>query len=266
MSKAILAKQFSPAKIPIQKSESGKIYILLASWLPKPVTEKNELEQPIRESLVCEKEPVDEDYGYGFCSSYLEPEEEVSTKGISLYHHKALKNRRIANLILDRNRTVQGTMTHPEITEPVTDLDALQALILSSPMASSTLIASGPVAVKWAIEDSGFLEEAFQPGSTLPNDLLRICSNNGIEPGPEQFVACVAFYVFGAVKLEESLDYVLSYTSRHEREIPTGWASHFATHALKILTDQEDRDDKYIFYDTTRRQDAINRALKYIYR
>jgi hypothetical protein len=142
----------------------------------------------------------------------------------------------------------------------------LEERILASSMSSSVVLASGPVVVKAAIEDSGFLEEARRPGSTLPKDLLQICTDRGIEPGPDQFVACVAFYVFGALKFVESLSYVLSYTARHERELPTGWASHFATHALKILTEQKDRDDRYFFYDTGHRQDAINKALKYIYR
>lgn len=146
------------------------------------------------------------------------------------------------------------------------DLRNLEERILASPMSSSVVLASGPVVVKGAIEDSGFLEEARRPGSTLPKDLLQICTDRGIEPGPDQFVACVAFYVFGAVKFGESLSYLLSYTARHERELPTGWASHFAIHALKILTEQEDRDDRYFFYDTAHRQDAINKALKYVYR
>ncbi len=154
---------------------------------------------------------------------------------------------------------------HLQLASSKHDLRNLEERILASPMSFSVVLASGPVVVKAAIEDSGFLEEARRQGSTLPKDLLQICTHVGIEPGPEQFVACVAFYVFGAVKFRESLSYLLSYTARHERELPTGWASHFATHALKILTEQEDRDDRYFFYDTGRRQDAINRALRYIY-
>jgi len=155
---------------------------------------------------------------------------------------------------------------HLQLASRKQELRNLEKRILASPMSSSVVLASGPVVIKAAIEDSEFLEEARRPGSTLPKDLLQICTDRGIEPGPDQFVACVAFYVFGAVKFDESMSYVLSYTARHERELPTGWASHFATHALKILTEQKDRDDRYFFYDTVHRQDAINRALKYVYR
>lgn len=145
------------------------------------------------------------------------------------------------------------------------DLRTLEELILASPMSSSVILASGPVVVKKAIERSGFLEEAQRPNSELAHDLLSICVDRGVEPGPDQFIACVSFYVFGIVELMEALDYVICYASRREREIPTGWAAHFATHALKILTQQVDRDDRYFFYDTAQRRDAINRALRYLH-
>lgn len=152
-----------------------------------------------------------------------------------------------------------------EDNKNIGDLESLEKRILSSPYANSVYLASGPVAVKSAIEMSGFLEEAKKENSTLAKELLRICINKGVNPGPEEFLACVAFYTFAHVGLKESTDYLLSYAQQHKIELPTGWASHFATHAFKTLTNQKDTDGRYVFYSTDARQTAIKGALDYLH-
>lgn len=145
------------------------------------------------------------------------------------------------------------------------DLNSLEKRILSDKNAGSILLASGPGTVKKAIEHSTFLEEAKKENSILPQKLLDICLKKGITPGPEQYLACVSFYTFVQSGLKESIDYLIAYVNQHKVELPMDWASHFATHALKILTGQQDTDDKYIFYNTGARKDTIARALNYLH-
>jgi hypothetical protein len=119
--------------------------------------------------------------------------------------------------------------------------------------------ASGPNAMRFMIEETSEVQELLHhPHEAVQAIRRRWQGGNTL---PDVTIAAYA-YLLEKLSALSALPLLLAYVERNLTEVPTLWGPHLATHALKVLTNQEDLN-AYYTYGSEERQRALQRARNY---
>lgn len=143
------------------------------------------------------------------------------------------------------------------------DLGELAAKIAADNIGRSISSASGVANVATAVDMSPYLRDARSPGSTLPKDLLDICTakRDGDLDVSHPIIECLAFYTFAQTQFTAASDVLLDYLLA-KWDKPS-YGADLAAYALKVLTTGSD-DHKIRLYKPFERLSISHQALLHL--
>jgi len=115
--------------------------------------------------------------------------------------------------------------------------------------------ASSPIAAWNRVLNS----EAFKNNKNVPEDLLEMCQ--GQAPDGDSYLICLGSVVFADNNYKKAIGFLNDYISQNLVEIPGVWGPHLATHALKLIEEQNGLSRHYE-YNHDARLDALRRVRK----